>query len=302
MLNGLDVLANSAQQQQHRQPPLVNGLDAMASHPQQHQRREVNGLDILASISSSESAAPGRHNYQGHHTYHPCEIDCARKLASLPSYNPTPTGSPRDMSFIAGLFFPNMKNPVTRTTTTGFHSPSATTISASSSTESPTSRASIFDFNLRGGGGSSSSGGHYDPSSSSSSGPDSQSSAVETTRTTPEKDKIGELIECLDQQTHNQNSQNSQINSRDYEEALFPAPRPDESTMPCREAFSIVRKIHQTAIPDGYLYDADGHEAESVARQYWAPGFRSASAAEPGSGCRVQTQLVYEYVDHMTGP
>ncbi|KAK1782334.1 hypothetical protein QBC45DRAFT_236655 [Copromyces sp. CBS 386.78] len=255
--------------EQYRQPSMVNGLDVLASSTQQQHRQTpmVNGLDILASISSSESAVPPAR----HRTYHPHEIDCARNLASLPSYEPTPIASPRDMSPIAGLLSMATASSHTRHVATGFHSPSATTISASSSTESP-SQASVFDFIIRGG--------HYDPSSTSN----SQSSSVETTRTTP--DKIGELIECLD-------------NNNEYEDDLaLPAPQPGESTMPCREAFSIVRKI-QTARPD-YYYDADGHEAESVAREQWRQGFRGET--EPGSGCRVQTQLVYDYVDHITGP
>ncbi|CCC09777.1 hypothetical protein SMACR_03333 [Sordaria macrospora] len=253
------------------QPPPPRQLQHQQYREQHRQPPMVNGLDILASISSSESAVPARHN---HRTYHPHEIDCARNLASLPSYEPTPIASPRDMSPIAGLLsMATASSSHTRHAATGFHSPSATTISASPSTESP-SRASVFDFNIRGG--------HFDPSSTLN----SQSSfSVETTRTTP--DKIGELIECLD-------------NHNEYEDdvAPLPAPRPGESTMPCRDAFSIVRKI-QTTRPD-YYHDADGLEAESAAREQWRQGFRSET--EPGSGCRVQTQLVYDYVDHITGP
>ena len=229
----------------HQQPPLVTGLD------------------VLASISSSESAVPSHLR-----TYHPNEIDCARNLASLPSYEPTPVASPTNMYPAPALF----SMPTTSRTdyqATGFQSPSATTISASSSTESP-GRASVFDFN--------STSGHYNSSSNSQ-------SSTNSTRTIP--DKLGELIECLDKN-----------NDEEEEGLVLPAPRLGESTMPCRDAFSIVRKM-QTTRPD-YFYDEDGREAADAAREQWKPGFRS--GLEPGSGCRVKTQLVYDFVDHFTGP
>ncbi|KAJ4395756.1 hypothetical protein N0V85_006443 [Neurospora sp. IMI 360204] len=245
---------------QYSQPP-QHQPPRQQQQQQQHRLPPVNGLDILASISSSESAVPPRHR-----TYHPHELDCARNLASLPSYEPTPIASPRDMSPIAAL--------LSMPTATGFHSPSATTISASSSTESP-GRASVFDFSSS----------HYNPSSASNS-----QSSVDSSQNV-HQDKIGELIDCLDNNTNRKND--------DEDDLALPAPRPGESTMPCREAFSIVRKM-QTTRPDYYYCDADGREVENVAREQWRPGFRS--AIEPGSGCRVQTHLVYDFVDHITGP
>lgn len=244
------------------QPP--RQLQQQHQHHHHHRQPPVNGLDILASISSSESAVPTRHR-----TYHPHELDCARNLASLPSYEPTPIASPGDMSPIAALL--SMPTASQRGQATDFYSPSATTISASSSTESP-GRTSVFDFNSR-------SSSYYHPSSTSN----SQSSVDSHSNF---QDKIGELISCLDNHIE------------DDDDLVLPAPRPGESTMPCREAFSIVRKV-QTTRPD-YYYDADCREVENVAREQWKPGFRS--AIEPGSGCRVQTHLVYDFVDHITGP
>lgn len=254
-----------SQPRSHQFEPHQPPRQPQQQHQHHHHRQPpVNGLDILASISSSESAVPTRHR-----TYHPHELDCARNLASLPSYEPTPIASPRDMSPIAALL--SMPTASQRGQVTDFHSPSATTISASSSTESP-GRTSVFDFNSR-------SSSYYHPSSTSNSqsSVDSQSNF---------QDKIGELISCLDNHIE------------DDDDLVLPAPRPGESTMPCREAFSIVRKV-QTTRPD-YYYDTDCREVENVAREQWKPGFRS--AIEPGSGCRVQTHLVYDFVDHITEP
>lgn len=257
-------------QQQHQfesyqQPPKQR-------HQHRHQPPLVSGLDVLASISSSESAAQARHR-----TYHPQEIDCARNLASLPSYEPTPMASPRDMSPVAALL--SMPTASQRgQQATGFYSPSATTISASPSTESP-GVTSVFNFNSRSG--------HYNAfSNSNSQSSIGSGSAVPT-------DRIDELINCLDSNNNNNGYVDDNI-------LTLPAPRPGESTMPCREAFSIVRKV-QTTRPE-YCYDADDREVENVAREQWRPGFRSASSTDPNSGCRVQTHMVFDFVDHITEP
>lgn len=258
----------------YSQPPKQHQFESYQQPPKQHRHRHqpplVSGLDVLASISSSESAAQARHR-----TYHPQEIDCARNLASLPSYEPTPIASPRDMSPAAALL--SMPTACQRDQqTTGFYSPSATTISASPSTESP-GGTSVFDFNSRSG--------HYNAFSNSN----SQSSIGS-------RSAIDELISCLD--SDNNNNSNGYA---DDNKLAFPPSQPGESTMPCREAFSIVRKV-QTTRPDYCLYDADGREVENVAREQWRPGFRSATSTDPDSGCRVQTHMVYDFVDHITGP
>ncbi|KAK3401755.1 hypothetical protein B0T20DRAFT_122079 [Sordaria brevicollis] len=259
----------------YSQPPKQHQFEPyqQAPTPQPRHRYQpplVSGLDVLASISSSESTAQPRHR-----AYHPQEIDCARNLASLPSYDPTPIASPRDMSPAAAAALLSMPTAGQRDQpTNGFYSPSATTISASSSTESP-GGTSIFDSNNRIG--------NYNTFSNSN----SQSSI--DSRSAGPKDRLNELISCLDSNSHH-----------DDNNVAFPPSRPGESTMPCREAFSIVRKV-QTTRPD-YYYDADGREVENLAREQWRPGYRSATATDPESGCRVQTHMVYDFVDHITGP
>ena len=68
--------------------------------------------------------------------------------------------------------------------------------------------------------------------------------------------------------------------------ALLPPPGVGESTMPCREAYLII-KNHSS--PD---FDV------STATEWLQSGFRGAVA--PGTGCRVQTHILFAFVDHIT--
>jgi hypothetical protein len=68
---------------------------------------------------------------------------------------------------------------------------------------------------------------------------------------------------------------------------LLPPPGAGESTIPCRDAYSIIK--------------ARGTPEEvdlSLANEWLKPGFRRAIA--PGTGCRVQTHLLFAFVDHIT--
>ncbi|KAL2161889.1 hypothetical protein VTH06DRAFT_7673 [Thermothelomyces fergusii] len=67
---------------------------------------------------------------------------------------------------------------------------------------------------------------------------------------------------------------------------LLPAPGEGESTIPCREAYSIIRGC--SASSDFDL---------AVADEWLRPGFRRAVA--PGSGCRVQTHVLFAFVDRL---
>jgi len=68
---------------------------------------------------------------------------------------------------------------------------------------------------------------------------------------------------------------------------MLPAPSPGESTMPCREAYSLIKG---SILPPGFDFDQ--------ARDWLKPGFRCATV--PGSGCRVQTHILFSFVDHIT--
>ena len=68
--------------------------------------------------------------------------------------------------------------------------------------------------------------------------------------------------------------------------ALLPPPSPGESTIPCREAYSIIK-------------DRSSLEFDlSTAAEWLLPGFRC--AVVPGTGCRVQTHILFAFVDHIT--
>ncbi|KAL2141919.1 hypothetical protein VTI28DRAFT_1804 [Corynascus sepedonium] len=67
---------------------------------------------------------------------------------------------------------------------------------------------------------------------------------------------------------------------------LLPAPGTGESTIPCREAYSIIR---ERSTPEFDLL---------AANEWLKPGFRRAIA--PGTGCRVQTHILFAFVDHIT--
>jgi hypothetical protein len=67
---------------------------------------------------------------------------------------------------------------------------------------------------------------------------------------------------------------------------LLPAPGAGESTIPCGEAYSIIK---DRSIPDFDL---------SAVNEWLKPGFRRAIV--PGTGCRVQTHLLFAFVDHIT--
>ncbi|KAK4237626.1 hypothetical protein C8A03DRAFT_15868 [Achaetomium macrosporum] len=68
---------------------------------------------------------------------------------------------------------------------------------------------------------------------------------------------------------------------------LLPPPGAGESTIPCRDAYSIIK---ERSTPE---------EVDlSFANEWLKPGFRRAIA--PGAGCRVQTHLLFTFVDHIT--
>ncbi|KAK4192961.1 hypothetical protein QBC35DRAFT_547091 [Podospora australis] len=68
----------------------------------------------------------------------------------------------------------------------------------------------------------------------------------------------------------------------------LPPPRPGESTILCREAYSIIK---DRSSPEG--------EVDSELVDEWLkPGFRRAIV--PGSGCRVETHVLFAFIDHIT--
>ena len=67
---------------------------------------------------------------------------------------------------------------------------------------------------------------------------------------------------------------------------LLPATTPGESTIPCRDAFLIIK---ERSTPEFDL---------SVATEWLKPGFRRATV--PGTGCRVETHILFALVDHIT--
>lgn len=67
---------------------------------------------------------------------------------------------------------------------------------------------------------------------------------------------------------------------------LLPAPGAGESTIPCRDAYSIIK---ERSTPDLDL---------AMANEWLKPGFRRAIV--PGTGCRVQTHILFAFVDHLT--
>ncbi len=68
--------------------------------------------------------------------------------------------------------------------------------------------------------------------------------------------------------------------------ALLPPPNIGESTIPCREAYSIIKN---RSSPEFDL---------STATEWLKPGFRR--AVVPGTGCRVQTHMLFAFVDYIT--
>lgn len=70
--------------------------------------------------------------------------------------------------------------------------------------------------------------------------------------------------------------------------ALLRPPSPGESTMRCREAYSMLK--------DRIMPDSDFDPA--LVREWLKPGFRRAVC--PGDGCRVQTHVLFAFVDHIT--
>ncbi|KAK0644328.1 hypothetical protein B0T16DRAFT_305644, partial [Cercophora newfieldiana] len=77
----------------------------------------------------------------------------------------------------------------------------------------------------------------------------------------------------------------SQVGSLEDGCALLPPPGPGESTMLCRDAYSIITQR---------MSDVD---VEMVTESLKA-GFRRALA--PGGGCRVQTHILFSFVDRIT--
>ncbi|GAB1315608.1 hypothetical protein MFIFM68171_05818 [Madurella fahalii] len=79
---------------------------------------------------------------------------------------------------------------------------------------------------------------------------------------------------------------NSVFDDPDDDCPLLPPPGAGESTMPCRDAYSIIK---DRSTPEFDL---------SEATNWLKPGFRRAIV--PGAGCRVQTHVLFAFVDHMT--
>ncbi|KAH6634715.1 hypothetical protein B0J18DRAFT_28917 [Chaetomium sp. MPI-SDFR-AT-0129] len=69
----------------------------------------------------------------------------------------------------------------------------------------------------------------------------------------------------------------------------LPPPQPNESTIPCREAYAIIKDRIISAPEDFDL---------STATDWLEPGFRR--AVVPGAGCRVQTHVLFAFVDRIT--
>lgn len=67
---------------------------------------------------------------------------------------------------------------------------------------------------------------------------------------------------------------------------LLPPPSPGESTIRCREAYSMLK--------ERVMADFD----PELATEWLKPGFRRAVC--PGDGCRVQTHVLFAFVDHIT--
>ncbi|KAK0616568.1 hypothetical protein B0T14DRAFT_249282 [Immersiella caudata] len=76
-----------------------------------------------------------------------------------------------------------------------------------------------------------------------------------------------------------------QVNSLEDGCALLPLPSPGESTILCRDAYSIIAQR---------LSDVDF----DVVTESLKPGFRRALV--PGGGCRVQTHILFSFVDRIT--
>ncbi|KAK4097352.1 hypothetical protein N658DRAFT_406626, partial [Parathielavia hyrcaniae] len=68
--------------------------------------------------------------------------------------------------------------------------------------------------------------------------------------------------------------------------SLLPASGAGESTIPCRDAYLIIK---ERSSPEFDL---------SAANEWLKPGFRR--AVVPGTGCRVQTHILFAFVDYMT--
>ncbi|KAM7214082.1 hypothetical protein V8F06_010521 [Rhypophila decipiens] len=66
----------------------------------------------------------------------------------------------------------------------------------------------------------------------------------------------------------------------------LPPPNPGESTIRCREAYSMLK--------DRIMPEFD----PEIVTEWLKPGFRRAVC--PGDGCRVQTHVLYAFVDHIT--
>ncbi|KAL1846229.1 hypothetical protein Daus18300_014325 [Diaporthe australafricana] len=66
----------------------------------------------------------------------------------------------------------------------------------------------------------------------------------------------------------------------------LPPPAPGESTLPCSSAFRIIEQ-----------QNFSGVEVTTI-RAWLGPGFRK--ALKPGEACRVETNRVYELLDHIT--
>lgn len=66
----------------------------------------------------------------------------------------------------------------------------------------------------------------------------------------------------------------------------LPAPAPGESTIPCSSAFPIIEQQNYSGV-----------EVTTI-RAWLAPGFRK--APRPGESCRVESNRLYELLDHIT--
>jgi len=95
-----------------------------------------------------------------------------------------------------------------------------------------------------------------------------------------------ETIHTIDITNLQLNSQQNIADDPNDDCALLPPPNPGESTMRCREAYSMIK---DRIMPE---FDPD------LVTEWLKPGFRRATC--PGDGCRVQTHILFALVDHIT--
>lgn len=82
----------------------------------------------------------------------------------------------------------------------------------------------------------------------------------------------------------------SSIEDPDSDCPLLPPPLPGESTITCRDAYKIIKDRNA-------LSDTDSIDSETM-NGWLKPGYRRAII--PGSGCRVETHVLFDFIDHIT--